>query len=129
MLACSSPDCHPGCYSESVKFLKLRLAVGAIMTTSTRDNNSFDRRSTNQTRLAFSTVHPVLQLEKALFAVRINIVANGRPAQGNGFVQHFLNGGVEFAQLVARERHHTAAGPDARPEERFVGVDIADTAQ
>jgi hypothetical protein len=99
------------------------------MTASSRDDNSFDWRTANQTRLAVSTVHPVLQLEKALFAVRINIVANGRSAQGYGLVQHFLNCRVELAQLFARERNHSAARPDSGPEQRFVGIDVAHAAQ
>ena len=73
------------------------MAAGAIMTASSRDNNSFDWRSANHTRLALSTVHPVLQLEKALFAIRINIIANGRSAKGDGLLQDFLNRCVEIA--------------------------------
>ncbi len=99
------------------------------MTASSCYNNSLDWCLANQTRFAFSTVHPVLQLEKPFFAVGINIVANRRTAKGYGLAKDFLNGMVEFSQLVARERHRASPGTYACAEKRFVGIDVANTAQ
>lgn len=64
------------------------------MTASSRYDDALDWRFANQARLAFSTVHPMLDLKKPFFAVGINIVADRGTARSNGFAQHDLNAGV-----------------------------------
>jgi hypothetical protein len=46
----------------------------AIVTASSRYHDPFYRSLTNQARLAFASINPVLQLKKTLFAVGIDIV-------------------------------------------------------
>src|ERR1035438_3790656 len=99
------------------------------MTASSCDDYPFDRCAANQARFALPTVHPMLQLKKPFFAVGIDIVADCRPSQRNGFAQHLLNCGVQFAQLLARKRGGSATRTYSRAEERLVGVDIPHSAQ
>ena len=71
----------------------------------------------------------MLQLEEAFLAVGIHVVADGRAAQRDGFVQNFLQRSVQLAQLLAGERRRTAPRADAGAKQRLVGVDVADAAQ
>ncbi len=65
----------------------LLLAAWTVVAAAPRDHNSFDRSLAHPARFAFSPVHSVLQLEEALFAVRVHIVGNTRTAQPDGFSQ------------------------------------------
>src|SRR5260370_34905195 len=65
----------------------LLLAAWTVVAAAPGDHNSFDRSLAHPARFAFSPVHSVLQLEEALFAVRIHVVRNTRTAQPDGFSQ------------------------------------------
>src|SRR5450755_3675928 len=94
------------------------------MTASASDDYSLDRISANQARLAFPTVHPMLQLEKPFFAVGVDIVADRRSAQSDGFAQHFLHCHVQLPQLFAGQRGGSTPGPNSGAEQRFVSINV-----
>src|SRR5215469_2421629 len=71
----------------------------------------------------------MLQLEKSFFALGINIIADGRAASLDCFLQHLLHRPMEPAQLIARERSRSPARTYSGPEQRLIGVNIADPAQ
>src|SRR6266481_6433620 len=50
------------------------LAFGAVMRSSSAHYNFLDGSFADQTRLSFASVDPVLELEKALFSISINVV-------------------------------------------------------
>ena len=93
------------------------------------DHDTLNWSLANQARFALASVDPVLQLKESFLAVGIHVVRNGRTAQRYGFFEDFLNGSVKPGQFLASERSGSAPGPDARPEQRFVGVDVAHAAQ
>ena len=76
------------------------LAVRAIVTAATGDNNPLDWSFAHQARFALTAVDPVLQLEEAFLAVGIHVVANGRAAQRDSFVENFLQRSMQLAQLL-----------------------------
>src|SRR5271157_910772 len=100
------------------------LAVRAVVTAATCDDNPSDGCAAHQAGLALTPIDPVLQLEESLAPFRINVVADRRPAQFDRLAQHLLHGGVEFTQLRARERCGATAWADCRAEERLVSINV-----
>ena len=79
------------------------MTLGAIVAAAARDDHALDRSLADQARFAFAAVNPVLQLKESLFAVRVHIVGDRRPTQGDGLPKYFLDRGIEASQVVARE--------------------------
>ena len=94
------------------------------MTASASDDDSLDRVAANQARLAFPTVHPMLQLEKPFFAVGVDVVTHRRSAQRDGFAQHFLHSRMQLTQLFPRERSSAPPRPNSGAEQRFVSINV-----
>ena len=90
--------------------------------------DSLDGRLAHKTRLALTGIDSMLQLEKSLFAIGIDIIGNRRAAQRDRLSQNLLDGHMQFSKLFASERRSTAARPNPRAKQRLVGVDIADPA-
>src|SRR5438270_1511080 len=107
----------------------LLLAVRAIVAPAAGDHDALDRSLTGKARLAFATVYAVLELEEALFSVRVHIIGDGRTASRNRLVQNFLYRCQEFAELIAFYRGSTAARTDSSAEQRFIGIYVSHSAQ
>ena len=90
------------------------------------DNDALDRGLADSTTLPFAAVDAVFKLEKSFFAVGIDIVRNRGTAEGNRFLQDFLQTSAQFCQRLARDGCGTAARANASTEQRFIGVDVPD---
>src|SRR5271169_3414269 len=75
------------------------LASRAVVAAAAGDYDAFDRCFADQAGLAFAAVDAVLQLEKALFAIGIDIVRDGRAAKSNRFPKNLFYGSEELGQL------------------------------
>ena len=93
------------------------------------DHDSLDGCLAHQAGFRFAAVYAVLELEKAFFALGVHIIGNGRTAEGDRLFQDLLHRDQELAQLILRYGRSAAAGPDAGPEQRFIGVNVADPTQ
>src|SRR5437870_3000021 len=74
-----------------------------------------------------SSVDAVLKLEEAFATVGVNVIGDGGAAEGDGFLQDGLDGGVESLEFVASELASAASRTDPSAIEGFVGVDVADS--
>ena len=88
------------------------------------NHDSFDRGLADEARFALSPVNTVLELEESRFAVGIHIIRNRRPAQGDRFLQYFLDGEIEFPQLLARDRCSSAPWANPGAKQRFICINI-----
>ena len=93
------------------------------------DDNTFDGSVADEARFPGAPVNPVLKLKEALFAVSVDVVGNRRTAQRDCFLENFLDGAMQAFQLCARNGAGPATGTKAGTEQRFIRVDVADTAQ
>lgn len=82
------------------------------MATAAGNDDAFDRGLTTQAGLALPPVNPVLQLKEAFLAVSVDVVRDGRSAQGDSLSKDPLNRFVQFAEIVARK----ACGPTPRTD-------------
>ena len=105
------------------------LAFGAVVAAAAGDYDAFDWGFADQAGFAFASVDAVLKLEKAFFAVGVDVVGDGGASESDGFFQDFFYCGEEFGELIARDGGGAAAGAYSGAEERFVRVDVADTAE
>src|ERR1039458_2381322 len=71
------------------------LAPGAEVRRALRHQNAADGRPAGYAGLAGSLVNAVAELEKALAALGIHVIGDGRAAGGDGFRQYRDNGLVE----------------------------------
>ena|SRR5579884_3138711 len=99
------------------------------MRAASAEDDAFDGRAAHETWLAGAHVHTMLELEKAFFAVCVYVIGNGRPAELNGFFEHFLHRSMEAVKLCASESPGLAARTNAGAKERLIGIDIPDTVQ
>src|SRR5882724_5798127 len=107
----------------------LLLTLRTIMTASTGDYHPLDGRLTNEARFAFPAIDSVLQLEKALFAVRVHVVGHRGTAERDRLPQHFLDSQVKATQILAPKRRCPPPRPDCRPEQRLIRIDVAHSTQ
>src|SRR5450631_387489 len=101
------------------------LARRAKVRTPTADQDPSDRFAARQAGLTGSQVDSVLQLKKALHAVRIDIVRHGGASQRDRLAQDGLQCHSQLLQFCVCQAASHAPGPDASPKEALVGVDIA----
>jgi hypothetical protein len=87
------------------------------LTTAAPDNHALEYGFANQAWFAFPTVNPVLQLEKPLFAIGVNVIRNRGATQGNCLPQHFLNGLVKPSQVLMRKRRCPPPRPNTCPKQ------------
>jgi hypothetical protein len=73
------------------------------MAAASGNDDSLNRRLTNQARLSFAAIDAVMQLKKTLCAIGVDVIGDRGTAQRNGFPQDFLDGKVEPAQVLARK--------------------------
>jgi len=58
-----------------------------------------NRRPANQARQLRPQIYPVLELEEALYAVRVYIIGNGRAAERNCLFEDALQAGVQAVKI------------------------------
>src|SRR6266851_2503057 len=75
------------------------LARRTKMTAPARDNNSSDLRPAAKTFLAFSSVHLMVLLIIARYALSVNKIRNRRSAHSNRFAQNFLQSFQQNSQF------------------------------
>ena len=137
---CAARFLHAGFYRRQGKMLTAKqpmarfmpvsfLALRAIVAAPAPEDDSANRALTYQARFAFAALDPMLKLEEALFAVRIDVVGNRRSTQRDCLAQHFLNCTMELAQLISRQRYCATARTNPCPKQGFVSVDVAHAAQ
>ena len=63
----------------------LFLALRAVMTTASANDDAFDQCLANEARLAFPAVNAMLNLKKAFVSVGINVISDTRAPEPNGF--------------------------------------------
>ena len=93
------------------------------------NHDAFDRPLADQAGLAFSPVDAMLQLKKSFFAVRIHVIRNGGAAQGNGFLENFLDCSMKFAELLPVDGCGAAARADPGTKQGLISVYVSHTAQ
>src|SRR5271157_1535958 len=69
------------------------------------------------------------KLKEPFLAVGIHVIRNRRTTQNNRLAQNHLHGTAQLAELLPRETRRSAPRTDARPEQRFIGVDVAHASQ
>ena len=70
------------------------------MTTASGNNHPLDRRPADQARLAFPSIHAMLELKEAGLAGGIHVVRYRRTTRGDRLIENLLHGfvvAVEFA--------------------------------
>lgn len=82
------------------------------MATASGEHNAPNWGSTDQAGLTLTAINSMLELEKSLFSISIDVVGDGRSAERNRFAQHFLYGGVQLAELIDREGRRTPTRTD-----------------
>ena len=92
-----------GAREVSEVFHSTLLALGAEMRRSLRHQHPADGRPADQARLAGALVNAVAELEKALAALGIHVIGDGRAAGGDGFRQHRNNGLMEPPRAVSSQ--------------------------
>ncbi len=93
------------------------------------NNYPLDWTFTYQASLPFTPVNPMLELEKTLFAVGIDVIGNGRSPQSNSLAKHRLHCVIQPFEILTSERCGPATRSNSGAEKRFVSVDIAHSTQ
>src|ERR1700756_2048912 len=99
------------------------------MAAAAAEGDTLDGCFANQTRLAFPPVDPMLQLEKSLFAIGVNVVGDRRPAQCDCLFQHLLDGQIEAPQLLLSQRRRSPPRTNGRAKQRLISINVTHTAQ
>lgn len=99
------------------------------MTTSANDDDSLDSSPAKRAWFSLAPIDSVLQLKKALFSIRVNVVRNGRASQRDCLPKNLLNRTVQKPQIVSAQRGCPATRTNACTEERLVGIDVSHSAQ
>src|ERR1700681_5067403 len=105
------------------------LALAAVVAAAPGDDYALEGRLACQTRFPFSAIDPMLQLEGALFSVRVHIVRNRRTAQCNCFLQDFFHRQEKPTQLLMRDRSSAPARPNSSAKQGFIRVDVPHSPQ
>lgn len=87
----------------------------------------FDGRAADGAGRAFAAVDAEVFLILSFFAVAADEVADRRTAVRQTFLEDGDNGFMEAGRFFLRHAVAVAHGPDARPEQGFVDVDVAQT--
>lgn len=85
------------------------------------------KRLTLYTGLTTAAIDFKFILKAAALAIGIAIVANGAALGLYAFLQHLHNKMVQGGKFCGAKIRRRGIGPDTRPEQRFIGVNIANT--
>src|SRR6516165_659069 len=105
------------------------LTTRTIVTGASGNDEAPNGGLANQTRLALTSVNPMFELEQALFAVGAHVVGNRRSSARNRLLEHFLQRPIQSPKLHPAKRRCPAPGSNGGTEQRFVGINIAHTAE
>src|ERR1700680_650189 len=105
------------------------LALAAVVAAAPGDDYTLEGRLAHQTRFPFPAIDPMLQLEGALFSVRVHIVRNRRTAQCNCFLQDFFYRQEKPSQLLMRDRSRAPARANSSAKQGFIRVDVSHSPQ
>jgi len=95
------------------------------MTTASGNDDPFDRGLTNQARLSLAGIHAVFKLEEALITLSIDVIGDGGPTEGDGFLENFLHREIQTPEIFAFERRRPTAWPYTRAKQRLIGIDVS----
>lgn len=99
------------------------------MRTALGDDDALNRFAATGAGCTCASVDLVPVLETAFAPVAVDVVGDGGAARFDGFVQDGVDGVVKFVELLRAEMGGDGVGVDARGEEAFVGVDVAESAE
>src|SRR5204863_7577481 len=105
------------------------LAFRAVMAAAPCNHHTLDRSLTHLARFAFSSINSVLQLEKSFLAISIHVVRDGRAAKLDRLRQDFTHGKIQTPKVLPAERGRAPSGPNSRPKQRFVRINVPHTTQ
>src|SRR6266404_1746563 len=83
-LSSANFSCHSGLSAAFARAPRLFLAPRTVMTAAPSDNDALDRSFTDQARLAFAAIDPMLQLKEAFLSSRIDVIGDTGAAKANG---------------------------------------------
>src|SRR5882724_1250703 len=92
------------------------------------DDDALDGGLAGVAGFAGAHIDAVLKLEESFFAIGVDVIGDRRAPGFDGFLQDHAHCFVELAQLLTSYSARSAAGADTGAEERFVGVDVSDSA-
>jgi hypothetical protein len=107
----------------------LTLACRTVMTASSRNHDTLDRRLTYVTQLTFPAIDAMPQLKKTFFPIGIHVVGDGGATQANRLFQNLLEGSTQNSELFARKAAGTTTRPDAGSKQGFIGINVANPAE
>lgn len=105
------------------------MAVRAEMGPTTGEHDAADGGAADAAGLSFAAVDAMLHLEKPFAAFGVDVIGDRGTTGADGGTENRAQGSVKAGELVASESSGALRGPDAGPEETFVGVDVADTVE
>src|SRR5262245_7972967 len=94
-----------------------------------RYQSSADGNSAIQTWLPGALVDAVIQLKKSGAALRIHIVRNGRSAGGDRLLQNGHDRIIQSPGAVTAQSRSHGERVNARTKQRFIRINVADSAQ
>ena len=71
----------------------------------------------------------MFELEHALFAIGPHVVGNRRSPERNRLLEHFLQRPIKSPQFLPAKRRCPSPRSNGGTEQRFVGINIAHTAE
>src|SRR5579862_3307739 len=98
----------------------LLLALWAVVTAAAGDDDALDGSFADQAPFPFAAVDAMLELEESFFAIRVDVVGNGRSAERDGLPQDFLDCGMQLGQFVAVDGRCTTPRTNAGAEQRLI---------
>lgn len=104
---------------------RLRLAAGTIMSSPPSQDDAADGRSAYAAGLAFPAINAVLDLERALAPVRMDIIRNRGSAGANSGLENSAQSGMEPSEFLRRKPARAPGGTNPGPEETLVGIDVS----
>src|SRR5678810_1269612 len=113
-------------FTRSFYALRLLLAVGAPVSRSLTLRELFDGFAADTAGLAVALVDVELLAEVARVAIGTDVIAQRRAADLHRHGQCGFDGARELRAFRARQRPGLAARTNARAEQRFARVDVAD---
>lgn len=102
------------------------MALAAEVGSAPAEDDALDKLAADAAGHSLTSVDAMLQLEKPLDAIGIDVIGDRGAAERDGVVENLLQRDAEAFELRARERGGDAAGTNPGPKEAFVGVDVAD---
>jgi hypothetical protein len=108
---------------------RARLALGAKVAAASGDDQALDGPAASAARFAGALVNAKLGKEISGPAFDVNVIPKAGALEFDGALEHFLNGAEQGAGLARVEPAGRGERVQARQEESFVRIDIAQASQ